>query len=110
MRIRLAAQNPCLANMDSWVWWPTSSRFDPNSLSSYFASLSSYLFLQGKQDGFFLECGALDGEYLSNTLLFELQLGWSVGQSCFGQLVRIAANTFKGAGSSSKQTQKHMHS
>lgn len=32
---------------------------------------------KGKQDGFFLECGALDGEYLSNTLLFELQMGWS---------------------------------
>ena len=44
---------------------------------SFSHSLSSH-FLQGKRDGFFLECGALDGEYLSNTLLFELQLGWSV--------------------------------
>jgi len=32
---------------------------------------------KGKQNGFFLECGALDGEYLSNSLLFELQLGWN---------------------------------
>ena len=25
-----------------------------------------------------MECGALDGEYLSNSLLFEIQLGWWV--------------------------------
>jgi hypothetical protein len=32
--------------------------------------------VQGRKDGFFLECGALDGEKLSNSLLFEMQLGW----------------------------------
>ena len=31
---------------------------------------------QGKRDGFFIESGALDGEKLSNSLLFELELGW----------------------------------
>ena len=33
---------------------------------------------QGKRDGFFIECGALDGESISNTLLFEIQFGWLV--------------------------------
>ena len=33
---------------------------------------------QGKKDGFFMECGALDGEHLSNSLLFEIQFGWLV--------------------------------
>ena len=33
---------------------------------------------QGKKDGFFMECGALDGEQLSNSLLFEIQFGWLV--------------------------------
>merc|ERR1719458_2230220 len=31
---------------------------------------------KGKKDGFFMECGALDGEHLSNSLLFEIQFGW----------------------------------
>jgi len=31
---------------------------------------------KGKKDGFFMECGALDGEQLSNSLLFEIQFGW----------------------------------
>lgn len=31
---------------------------------------------KGKRDGFFIECGALDGESISNTLLFEIQFGW----------------------------------
>ena len=35
---------------------------------------------QGKRDGFFIECGALDGESISNTLLFEIQFGWLVAQ------------------------------
>ena len=34
--------------------------------------------IQGKRDGFFIECGALDGESISNTLLFEIQFGWLV--------------------------------
>ena len=31
---------------------------------------------KGKRDGFFIESGALNGEKFSNTLLFELELGW----------------------------------
>jgi len=34
--------------------------------------------LFGKQkDGFFIEAGADEGEFLSNTLYFELMRGWS---------------------------------
>ena len=76
MKIPLSTPNPCLANMDSWARWPTYSRLD----EMLFFTLT--IDFQGKQNGFFLECGALDGEYLSNSLLFELQLGWSVSQSC----------------------------
>ena len=32
---------------------------------------------KGKKGGFFIESGALNGEKLSNTLLFELELGWT---------------------------------
>ena len=28
-------------------------------------------------DGFFVEAGAYDGEFISHTLLFELKYGWS---------------------------------
>jgi hypothetical protein len=28
------------------------------------------------KNGFFIECGAADGETLSNSLLFEMRLGW----------------------------------
>ena len=31
-----------------------------------------------KRGGFFVEAGALDGEYMSHTLAMEMQLGWSV--------------------------------
>jgi len=30
-----------------------------------------------QKDGFFVECGALDGETRSNTLYFERHLNWS---------------------------------
>jgi hypothetical protein len=32
--------------------------------------------MQGRKDGFFLEAGALDGQLFSNSLLFEMLLGW----------------------------------
>lgn len=32
--------------------------------------------LKNKQNGFFVECGALDGELRSNTLFMERELGW----------------------------------
>ncbi|KAF4522324.1 hypothetical protein B566_EDAN011325, partial [Ephemera danica] len=33
--------------------------------------------LQNKTSGFFIECGALDGEFISNTLYMERKLGWT---------------------------------
>ncbi|XP_066939175.1 protein Star-like [Macrobrachium rosenbergii] len=63
---------------------------DPPSLSSYALSDPSKIhfsqygqseyaaeeILRGMRGGFFIEAGALDGEYLSNTLYFERELGW----------------------------------
>ena len=37
-------------------------------------------FLKGKRDGFFIEAGAWDGEYLSNTLFFERERNWGAIQ------------------------------
>ena len=34
-------------------------------------------FFKGKRDGFFIEAGAWDGEYLSNTLFFERERNWA---------------------------------
>ncbi|TRY68426.1 hypothetical protein TCAL_07481 [Tigriopus californicus] len=34
-------------------------------------------FLQGKRSGFFIEAGAWDGQYLSNSLFFEKERGWT---------------------------------
>ena len=33
--------------------------------------------LSGRQNGFFVECGAVDGEYYSNSLFFELKRNWT---------------------------------
>ncbi|XP_053627476.2 protein Star [Cherax quadricarinatus] len=33
--------------------------------------------LKGKRNGFYIECGALDGEVRSNTLFFERKRGWN---------------------------------
>ena len=37
--------------------------------------INFYIIFQ--RDGFFVECGALDGETRSNTLVFERQLNWT---------------------------------
>ena len=39
------------------------------------AKIISELF-KDQKDGFFIEAGAYDGETLSNSLFFELKLGW----------------------------------
>jgi len=33
--------------------------------------------LSGRRDGFFIECGAADGEVYSNSLFFELERNWT---------------------------------
>jgi len=33
--------------------------------------------LKQKQNGFYIECGAFDGEVYSNTLFFEMQRNWT---------------------------------
>jgi len=33
--------------------------------------------LSGRRNGFFVECGAADGEYFSNSLFFELERNWT---------------------------------
>lgn len=42
-----------------------------------------------ESDGFFVEAGALDGEYLSNTLWLEQELGWT------GLLIEAEENSYK---------------
>ena len=46
-------------------------------------------YLRGKENGFFIEAGAFDGEYLSNSLFFELKRNWN------GLLVEANGNAFK---------------
>lgn len=36
-----------------------------------------YFFLEFQRNGFFIECGAMDGEGRSNTLFFERERGWN---------------------------------
>nr|CAH0107082.1 unnamed protein product [Daphnia galeata] len=48
--------------------------------------------LQNKTNGFFIECGGYDGEFLSNTLYMERWLGWSgllieADKKAFGRLI-----------------------
>lgn len=42
-----------------------------------------------QKGGFFVEVGAVDGEYLSNTLYFEKELGWT------GLLIEPNPNMFQ---------------
>jgi hypothetical protein len=37
----------------------------------------TFHFVAFQTNGFFIECGAADGEYVSNTLYMERYLGWS---------------------------------
>jgi FkbM family methyltransferase len=49
----------------------------PNaSFAQWGQDMMIFPLFQGKTDGFFVEAGAVDGEYLSNSLLFEMK-GWS---------------------------------
>ncbi|KAK7084815.1 hypothetical protein SK128_005770 [Halocaridina rubra] len=44
---------------------------------------------KGKRNGFFIEVGAIDGEFLSNSLYFERELGWT------GLLIEPNHDTFE---------------
>jgi hypothetical protein len=41
-----------------------------------FACFNVYCTVAQQENGFFVECGALDGELRSNTLFMERNLGW----------------------------------
>jgi hypothetical protein len=41
-----------------------------------FACFNVYCIVAQQENGFFVECGALDGELRSNTLFMERNLGW----------------------------------
>ncbi|KAK7082258.1 hypothetical protein SK128_012800, partial [Halocaridina rubra] len=64
---------------------PPSPRDLPYNLSSplkmHYSQFNQSLYLEkllkGKRNGTFVELGALDGEYDSNTLYFERELGWT---------------------------------
>ncbi|ODM88635.1 hypothetical protein Ocin01_18047 [Orchesella cincta] len=55
--------------------------------------------LKNKRNGFFVECGALDGETRSNTLFMERNLGWTgllveADPANFKQLLKINRNAW----------------
>jgi len=52
-------------------------RSDGNDASEYGQSTFVDKLLSGRRGGFFVECGAADGEYSSNSLFFELQRNWT---------------------------------
>ncbi|XP_068242289.1 protein Star-like [Palaemon carinicauda] len=57
--------------------------------SQYNQSQFANEMLNGMEDGFYIEAGASEGEYLSNTLFFERRLGWR------GLLIEPLPNIFK---------------
>jgi hypothetical protein len=56
-------------------------------LLNYFILFLLILFIQ--TNGFFVECGALNGEYMSNTIDLERKFNWS------GVLIEANPETFK---------------
>mmetsp|Transcript_60475 Transcript_60475/g.107812 ORF Transcript_60475/g.107812 Transcript_60475/m.107812 type:complete len:273 (-) Transcript_60475:1069-1887(-) len=65
---------------------PASSH-EPSTLNGY-SSLSPQAFFKKKQNGFYLELGALDGSRLSNTRFFEEHRSWQ------GLLIEANPNMF----------------
>ena len=51
----------------------------PGSIDSSQHGQSAFIdkLLSGRRNGFFVECGAYDGEFLSNSLFFELHRNWT---------------------------------
>ncbi|ELU01750.1 hypothetical protein CAPTEDRAFT_195179 [Capitella teleta] len=66
----------------SQVFWPSSLPLNLSDQSKYDYSQSGQsgfvdTLLKSKRDGFYVECGAGDGEYMSDTLYFERQRNWT---------------------------------
>ncbi|XP_063863753.1 LOW QUALITY PROTEIN: protein Star-like [Scylla paramamosain] len=64
-----------------------TSRVTPSGGSSTTTTLS--IFFDNQRGGFFVEAGALDGEFLSNTLWLETALGWT------GLLIEADQNNYR---------------
>jgi len=57
----------------------TPPRFMRKYVKTRFPSMATFVdkLLSGRRNGFFVECGAADGEILSNSLFFELKRNWT---------------------------------
>ncbi|KAL5011586.1 hypothetical protein ScPMuIL_010137 [Solemya velum] len=66
---------------DIWIDQPST---EPYNLHHSYRTFSQFKedtivdkLMEGKRDGFFIEAGAVDGEFLSNSLFFEMHRNWS---------------------------------
>merc|ERR1711970_280298 len=69
---------------------PTLANPNSQNAKGQFGQVDQLLKLfNNKENGFFIEAGAYDGEHISNTLYLETQLGWT------GLLVEANTEIFK---------------
>jgi hypothetical protein len=72
---------------------PKQARKAVNTLKRHYSQVGQDALvdelLQRRRNGFFFECGAHDGEELSNTLFFERERGWT------GLLIEANPKSFK---------------
>ncbi|KAK4007010.1 hypothetical protein OUZ56_012164 [Daphnia magna] len=67
-----------MGNSGALYWHNLRTSFGLSPISSW-----------NKTNGFFIECGGYDGQYLSNTLFMERSLNWN------GLLIEADKNIFK---------------